>query len=40
MRSTYGDWTVTGGRELAPAVAIDTFQRLHDAGQQEAAQLT
>jgi hypothetical protein len=27
--------TVTGGSELAPAVAIDTFQRLHDAGQQE-----
>lgn len=27
--------TVTGGSELVPAVAIDTFQRLHDAGQQE-----
>lgn len=27
--------TVTGGSELAPAVAIGTFQRLHDAGQQE-----
>lgn len=27
--------TTTDGRELAPAVAIDTFQRLHDAGQQE-----
>jgi hypothetical protein len=27
--------TVTGGRELAPSVAIDTFRRLHDAGQPE-----
>lgn len=26
---------MTGGSELAPAVAIDTFQRLYDAGQQE-----
>ncbi len=25
--------TATGGREQAPSVAIDTFQRLHDAGQ-------
>jgi hypothetical protein len=27
--------TVTSGRELAPSVAIDTFRRLHDAGQPE-----
>jgi hypothetical protein len=27
--------TTTGGREQAPSVAIDTFQRLHDAGQPE-----
>jgi len=25
--------TVPGGREVAPTVAIDTFRRLHDAGQ-------
>jgi hypothetical protein len=27
--------TAPHGRELAPSVAIDTFQRLHEAGQQE-----
>jgi hypothetical protein len=27
--------TVTSGRELASSVAIDTFRRLHDAGQPE-----
>ena len=27
--------TATGGREQAPSVAIDTFRRLHDAGQPE-----
>ncbi|MGH3432215.1 MAG: hypothetical protein ACRDQB_05195 [Thermocrispum sp.] len=27
--------TVTGGRELATAVAVDAFRRLHDAGQPE-----
>src|SRR5882724_12034861 len=27
--------TTTGGREQAPSVAIDTFRRLHDAGQPE-----